>query len=97
MGTAGKLWRGKLPLSRAFWEFAVLYGLLANLVSTSATLAAVALDAPTSLVLLIHFLPAPYWIASCLGAWRSAARESSPLAAAARYALPAWLLLMLVT
>jgi hypothetical protein len=96
MDMAGKLWRGELPLPRAFWEFAILYGLLANLASTGAMLAAVAAGAPAAVVLLVHFLPAPYWLVSCLGAWRSAAREPSPLAAAARYVLPAWLLLMLV-
>lgn len=99
MGTAGKLWRGELPFARAFWEFAIFYGLIANLASTGATLGAIALGAPTALVMLIHFLPAPYWVVSCLGAWRSAAREqgTSGLASAARYVLPAWLLLMLVT
>ena len=96
MQTFRRLWRGELPLSRAFWEFAVLYGLLANLASTGFVLTAIALDAPTALVLVLHFLPTPYWVASCIGAWRSAARKNSRFAAAARYVLPVWLLLMLV-
>ncbi|MGE0211013.1 MAG: hypothetical protein AB7S41_04895 [Parvibaculaceae bacterium] len=93
------LWKGNLPLSRAFWEFAIFYGLMANIASTGAMFAAIASGASTAVVLVLHLLPSPYWIFSCIGAWRSAMRNQgeSRWAAAARYALPVWLLFMLVS
>jgi hypothetical protein len=33
-----KLWRGDLPLGQAFWEYAIAYGTIANLVATGAAI-----------------------------------------------------------
>jgi hypothetical protein len=97
--TIGDLWHGRLPLGRAFWEFAVIYGLILNVLSTTASLLAIAGNLSWIAILLIHFLPAPYWIASTVGVWRSADRYAGPprWASAARVAALLWLLLMLVT
>jgi hypothetical protein len=68
------LWYGRVSLARIFWEYAIVFGSLANLVSTLAALAAFAKGAPAALGLLLHFLPAPYNLLMVVGVWRSAAK-----------------------
>ena len=68
------LWYGRLPLARIFWEYAIVYGSLANLVTTFAALAAFAKGLPVAVGLIIFFLPAPYNLLMVVGVWRSAAR-----------------------
>ena len=67
------LWYGRVPLARIFWDYAIIFGSLANLVSTLAALALFAKGAPALLGLLLHFLPAPYNLLMVVGVWRSAA------------------------
>jgi hypothetical protein len=67
------LWYGRLPLARVFWEYAIIFGSFANLVSTFAALAAFTNGAPVLLGLLLHFLPVPYNLLMVVGVWRSAA------------------------
>ena len=67
------LWYGRVPLARIFWDYAIIFGSLANLVSTLAALAAFANGVPAALGLLLHFLPAPYNLLMVVGVWRSAA------------------------
>jgi hypothetical protein len=73
------LWNGRLPLARAFWEYAIVYGSLANLVATLLALAAFAKDLPVALGLLLFFLPAPYNLLMVVSVWKSAARYQGPV------------------
>lgn len=66
------LWRGDLPLVRAFWEYAILYGAMLSAVATGAALVAVANGAPGPLALAIHLAPTPYFLVAALGVQRSA-------------------------
>ena len=68
------LWYGRVPLARIFWEYAIVYGSLANLVTTFAALTAFTKGLPVAVGLLIFFLPAPYNLLMVVGVWRSAAR-----------------------
>jgi hypothetical protein len=68
------LWYGRVPLARIFWEYAIVYGSFANLVTTFAALAAFTKGVPVAVGLLIFFLPAPYNLLMVVGVWRSAAR-----------------------
>jgi hypothetical protein len=70
----GRLWRGEESLARAFWEYAILYGTLANLVTTAGMFAAVASGLPVLLAVAIHVLPIPYNIFVVIAVWRSARR-----------------------
>jgi hypothetical protein len=67
------LWYGRVPLARIFWDYAIIIGSLANLVTTLAALAAFAKGVPVVLGLLLHFLPTPYNLLMVVGVWRSAA------------------------
>jgi len=40
------LWKGNIPLSEAFWGYAIVYGTVANIVATAAAIAAVAIGLP---------------------------------------------------
>jgi hypothetical protein len=71
------LWHGRLPLSRAFWEFAIVYGSLLNLVTTLGTFVAFAQD-QVAIGIAIHLLPVPYNFLMVLSVWRSAARYAGP-------------------
>ncbi|WP_162916881.1 hypothetical protein [Dongia deserti] len=68
------LWQGYLPLETTFWQYAILYGLLLNIVTTVAALFLVVLDVPIAYAAIVHLLPVPYLILTAVGVWRSADR-----------------------
>ncbi len=70
----------------------MLYGTLANLFGTIASLAALSAGAPAVLVALIHLLPLPYNIVAGVGVWRSAGhyRGNSAWATLARVFVVVW-------
>ena len=72
------LWAGEFPLRQAFWQFAVGYGLLINLVTSLAFLALLINDANIALVALAFALPIPYNFVMVVAVWRSADRYSGP-------------------
>ena len=92
------LWKGQLPLARAFWEYAILYALLGNLCATGAALGALALGLPTALAIGIFLLPVPYIVVAVVGVWRSAETYRGPphWATLARYVSFAWGCLMVL-
>jgi hypothetical protein len=61
------LWRGQLPLGRAFWTFAVVYVALANIGATGAAFALLAADMPTALAVVVFLLPLPYVVVAVVG------------------------------
>lgn len=69
-----RLWAGDEPLPRAFWEFAVLYGLVLNLATTLASLSVAASGYSGMLTLACYALPLPYNLFTVVAVWRSAAR-----------------------
>jgi hypothetical protein len=81
MKSLADLWAGRLPLSDAFWTYAIFWGFLINLATVIASLAVLVTGggappapwaAPTALAL--HLLPIPYNIVALVGVWRSSAR-----------------------
>lgn len=88
-----KLWLGQLPLSEAFWRYAITYDLVLNLASTLIALTLVLYDAPIAFAAIVHLLPLPYSIYAATGAWRSADRyNGNPLhAVAAKLLLILWI------
>jgi hypothetical protein len=91
------LWRGETPLRRVFWEHAIAWGTLINLVCTGAALVAFVNGAPAWLGLLLHFAPVPYNALLVVSIWRAAAKEDeTPLANFARGGILIWFFLMLV-
>ena len=94
----GRLWRGEIGLARAFWEYAILFGTLAHLVTTGLSYGAYVAGASLWLAAPIFFLAAPYTFLATVGVWRSAERYPGPTkwAHAARVAVAAWAIASIV-
>jgi hypothetical protein len=87
-----RLWRGEVGLARVFWDYAIIYGSLANLITTAAAFAALTADLPVWLAVAIFFLPLPYNVLIVVAVWRSAGRYAGPpmWATLARIAIIVW-------
>jgi hypothetical protein len=92
MATLLALWRGDLPLGQAFWEYAIAYGTIANVVATAAAIAAVVAGLPDAVGVGLFLLPVPYILTAVVGVWRSAQRYDGPpkLAFLAKVAVILW-------
>jgi hypothetical protein len=92
------LWTGQLPLGRAFWEYALLYGTLASLLATGSALALLAAGIPAVLALVVHLLAWPYLLLVVVGVHRSASRYTGrPLwARLAEVTVVLWAVIMAV-
>ena len=86
------LWRGDIPLGQAFWEYAIAYGTIANIVATAAAIATVAAGLPDAVGISLFLIPVPYVLAAVVGVVRSANRyEGSPMwAGLAKVAVIVW-------
>ncbi len=73
-----QLWTGEIPLDRAFWLYAVVYGLLLNLVTHMAFFALLLNDANLVPVVLAFASSVPYNIFMVVAVWRSADRYRGP-------------------
>jgi hypothetical protein len=88
----GRMWRGEIRLARAFWEYAIVVGTFAHLVTTGLAYGAFVAGAPLWLAAVIFFLAAPYTVLVTVGVWRSAERYRGPAkwAHAARIGVVVW-------
>lgn len=89
---AKALWTGEVPLGRAFWEYAMVWGSLANLLTSVAYFALLATPLHPALALLMFALPIPYNVFVAVAVWRSADRYAGPRSRAdlARLAVVLW-------
>jgi hypothetical protein len=90
-------WRGEAALARVFWEYAIAWGTLLNLLGTGAALVVFIKGGPDWLGLLLHFAAVPYNVLMVVSIWRAAAREDGT--ALANFARPVsliWFVVMLV-
>jgi hypothetical protein len=76
--TIKALWKGELPLAVAFWHYAIVWGLVINIVTSVMTMAVVLADAPAWVLVPVYLLPTPYNILVLVGVWQSAARYEGP-------------------
>jgi hypothetical protein len=72
------LWRGDLPLGQAFWEYAIAYGMIVNIVATVAAIATVAAGLPDALAICLFLTPLPYILTFAVGVFRSADKYRGP-------------------
>jgi len=70
-----RFWAGNLPLSTAFWTYAVFYGIVLNVICTALGLVAYLATSNAILAFLLHLLPLPYMAFASVGVWRSADRS----------------------
>lgn len=92
----GRLWRGELALSEAFWTHAIILVAVANMPATAAALGLLAAGLHPAAAVAMYVAPIPYGVAAVVGVWRSADREAgSPgIAMLARWSAAAWGMLM---
>ena len=72
------LWNGDLPLREAFWQYAVFYGFLVNVLTDILFYALLVKDADAALLILAFVIPIPYNILVVVAVWRSAGRYPGP-------------------
>jgi hypothetical protein len=68
------LWRGELPLGRAFWLWGVLGGAVVSLFATLLAVALLTAEAPAWLAALAFAAHLPWNLVLLVGVWRSAER-----------------------
>lgn len=83
-------------MARAFWEFAILYGLMVNVLCSLVSMILMSAAAPTALAMGIYFLPLPYNILVLVAVWRSAGRYQGPKkwADLARLTIVVWIVVV---
>jgi ABC-type nickel/cobalt efflux system permease component RcnA len=69
-----RLWHGELALRDAFWNWAVLGGLVINVVCGALFLFLIMEDRPVSALMVGYAIPVPYNAIALVGVWRSAGR-----------------------
>ena len=94
-----RLWAGEVPLEQAFWGYAVVIGLLVNLVTSGAFLALLSSDSHLVVLVLVYALPLPYNLLAVVAVWRSAQRYPGPKkwAQLAQVGTVLWMLLLSLT
>ena len=75
---AKHLWKGDIPLRDAFWQYAVFYGLLVNVLTDVFFFALLLNDANAALLVLAFAIPIPYNIFVVVAVWRSAGHYPGP-------------------
>lgn len=90
------LWRGELPLARVFWEYMIAWGTLINLLTTGASLIALVKQAPSWIILVLHFAATPLNALLLVAVWRASTNERSPLSRVAPTFALLWFIAMLV-
>lgn len=69
-----RLARGELALENAFWNWAVLGGLIVNVASSALFLFLIVADRPIAALVVGYAFSVPYNVIVTVGVWRSAAR-----------------------
>ncbi len=73
-----RLWAGDVPLIQAFWDYAIIYGLLLNLITDFVFYTLLVNDGNTALIVLAFALPIPYNVLVAVAVWRSAGCYPGP-------------------
>lgn len=79
----GQLWRGELPVARALISYALIYGLVINLLLSGIALIVYMMTSSGLWLSVLHFAALPYNAVACVGTLRSVDRFKPPPAAAA--------------
>ena len=75
-------WRGQVAWQRLFWRDMLAVGTVLNLAVSFGALALLALGAPGTVAVALHFAPLPYNLFLFLALWRLARRPTPVVAAA---------------
>jgi len=69
-----RLWQGELPLAQAFWNWAVLGGIVVNGLTSILFLALIMSGETVAAFVAGYLFSVPYNIVAAVGVWRSAGR-----------------------
>lgn len=78
MEKVAALWRGDLALGDAFWNWAVVGGLIVNVLTSILLLVLVTLDHVVLALVVGKGLSLPYNLLAVVGVWRAAATYRGP-------------------
>jgi len=78
MDKLNSLWAGEVSLPEAFWQYAVIYGLLLNFVATLLSAIIAVAGADPWVFVPVFFLPTPYNVLMIVAVWRSAEHYQGP-------------------
>ena len=94
-----RLWTGDVPLRESFWHYAILYGLLVNLVTSLIFLTLLINEANAILLIFAYAIPVPYNFIIAVAVWRSADRYPGPKEHAnlARLVTVIWMVMLTAT
>jgi hypothetical protein len=74
MNALRRLWNGDLPLAQAFWNWAVVGGILVNVPTSILFLALIMGNRIAAAFVVGYAVSLPYNIVAAVGVWRSAGR-----------------------
>jgi hypothetical protein len=74
MNAIRRLWQGELPLSQAFWNWAIIGGIAVNLTTSILFMVLVMTDRIVAAFVVGYALSVPYNVVVAVGVWRSAGR-----------------------
>ena len=74
MSALRRLWQGELPLAQAFWNWAVLGGIVVNGLTSILFLALIMSGETVAAFVAGYLFSVPYNIVVTVGVWRSAGR-----------------------
>ena len=96
---AKDLWDGRVPLKHAFWQWAIVYGLLVNLVTSALFFGLLVYDVAPLLLIAAFILPVPFNLFVVVAVWRSADRYQGlkKWADLGRVATIIWMLVLTAT
>ena len=75
MNHLGRLWRGELSLDSAFWNWAVIGGLIVNGLSSALFAYLIMAELPIWAAVAGYSFSVPYNVIVAVGVWRSADRH----------------------
>jgi hypothetical protein len=76
-GFFARRWRGDVAAAPLFWRDMLAVGTVINLLISFVALMLAAQGAPTSLAVLVHFLPLPYNLFLVVALWRLPGRSQA--------------------
>ena len=90
------LWRGELPLARAFWSDMLVIGTVVNVAAMIAAMLLFVAGAPIAVGVVVHFSPLPYNLLLFFAVWQAASRETSDWSFPAQAVALVWFFVMFV-
>lgn len=97
LGELRSLWRGDVPLERAFWTYAVAVGLAVNLTTSLLFLFFISAGWTLSALAVGYGPSLPYNVVATVGVWRAAGRHGGDTSRAELFRMVTLIGMLLLT